>query len=715
MLNVFILWHMHQPYYVNPLTKTAMMPWVRLHSVKGYFDMITLLEDYPEVKVNFNLTPVLVKQIVEITNGEVTDLWLEWSRKPAAELSHEEKALLLENFFKINWDHLIRPFPRYNELLSKRGFSISPESAREMAHEWSEQELRDLQVWYNLGWCGYRAEHYFPRLTTLKHKGRDFTEAEKNEVLDIHLEIMGLVIKKIWGFEARGQVELTTTPFYHPILPLVYDTNLAKRCMPGRNLPRRFSHPEDAGEQIRLAVEQHERVFGRKPRGLWPSEGSVAPELIPLMKEAGIEYFCTDEANLFRSLDHDPAWRGHKPDHLELFQGWSASHGGAKVNAIFRERPLSDFIGFVASKNSPEQGADYLCQHIEHIASVAPAPNKLLALILDGENAWEHFPDGGEGFLRCFYDRLSKSKSLRTVRGSDYFEQFPETKTTTTLHTGSWINSDFDIWIGDDYEENEAWNLLGATRDFLAKKIAEGGVSAEVQKKAFDAIHAAEGSDWFWWFGPDFNTDCDMLFDELFRIHLQNVHRYLGAEPPHVLSIPIQRSQSRQVAQEPRRMTTPAIDGQITSLSEWEGAGLLQAGGEKGAMFRGDRLINSIRFGYDQEFFYLAVDFVKFKPCQLRFDFIKPAFYRLLLNLTNEAPSTPAHSISMSFDGENYLPLGANCTASRDRILEAAIPINHLPWKEGDHIHFIIQALENGVELERHPDVGTIEFGLVQN
>ncbi len=277
MLNVFILWHMHQPYYVNPLTKTAMMPWVRLHAVKGYFDMITLLEEYPGARVNFNLTPVLVKQIVEITTGEVTDLWLEWSRKPASELTHTDKSNLLDNFFKINWDNLIRPYPRYEELLEKRGFSVSPENASDATHVWSEQDFRDLQVWYNLGWCGYRAEHYFPRLTTLKKKGRDFTEAEKNEVLDIHLEIMDLVLRKYAELEAKGQVELTTTPFYHPILPLVYDTNLAKRCMPGRNLPRRFSHPCDAENQLRLAVEQHERVFGRKPRGLWPSPRNSSP------------------------------------------------------------------------------------------------------------------------------------------------------------------------------------------------------------------------------------------------------------------------------------------------------------------------------------------------------------------------------------------------------------------------------------------------------
>ncbi len=315
--------------------------------------------------------------------------------------------------------------------------------------------------------------------------------------------------------------------------------------------------------------------------------------------------------------------------------------------------------------------------------------------------------------MRKLYEGLEKSHTLKTVRGSDYFESFPETKNTTTLHTGSWINSDFDIWIGDDYEENAAWNLLGAARDFLTKKIEEGHVSPEAAKKAFESIYAAEGSDWFWWFGPDFQTDCDLLFDELFRIHLQNVYRHLGSEPPHILSIPIQRSQSRQIAREPRSMMTPVIDGQISSLSEWEGAGLLQAGGEKGAMFRGDRLLNSIRFGYDKTHFFAAVDFVKFKPCQMRFEFIKPLGYRLELAL--DGNETPSSSIEISFDGGKYLALGASCHAKFGNILEFSLPLSELPWKEGDHIHFILQILENSVELERHPDNDTIEFSLIQN
>ena len=308
-MNVVILWHMHQPYYVNPVTKTAMMPWVRLHAVKGYLDMVDLLDSAPGVKVNFNFTPVLVRQIEEFVEGTVTDLWEDWSRKPAADLNEEEKRRILENFFKINWDNLIHPFPRYAELLALRGANWNSHTLDAALKAYSIADYRDLQTWYNLAWCGFSAEKRFPLLKDLKKQGRNFTEEQKNAVLDIHQKILALILPLYREAAAKGRAEITTTPFFHPIMPLVYDTNLARRCMPHATLPSQFSAPEDVAAHLRLAQEQHTRVFGAPARGLWPSEGSIAPEIIPLLRQAGIDYFCTDEGNLFRSLDQDPHWQ----------------------------------------------------------------------------------------------------------------------------------------------------------------------------------------------------------------------------------------------------------------------------------------------------------------------------------------------------------------------------------------------------------------------
>ena len=304
------------------------MPWVRLHCVKGYLDMVSVIEEFPGIHVNFNLTPVLLLQVKELVDGKIKDLWLDWSRKPAAELSDDEKFALLENFFKINWDNLIKPEPRFWELLNKRGLTLYRDDVRRGLRYFTTQEYLDLQVWFNLAWCGYTAFRSYPELREFREKGRNFTEEEKGRVLDIHMEIMALVLKKYADAEVRGQVELTTTPFYHPILPLVYDSAFAERSLPGRAFPKRFHWPQDAAAHLRLAVEQHTALFGRKPRGLWPSEGSIAPELIPLMQEAGIEYFCSDEENLFNSLKRDPGTQNTSVDHLDLFQGWRVAQVG---------------------------------------------------------------------------------------------------------------------------------------------------------------------------------------------------------------------------------------------------------------------------------------------------------------------------------------------------------------------------------------------------
>ena len=290
-MKVVILWHMHQPYYVNPLTKKAMMPWVRLHAVKGYLDMIDLVTAKPDLRVTFNFTPVLVRQILELVNREVEDEWESLSRKPASDLTLHDRRQLLENFFKINWDTLVRPVPRYAELLAKRGANYTTADLDSIVRTFTDADFRDLQVLYNLQWCGFSVMKRFPALKQLKIKGRDFTEEDKKKVLDTHFEVLSLVLGEYREAAARGQIELTTTPYFHPIMPLVYDTHIARRCQPNSPLPSSFSAPDDVRAQLRLAQDLHQQVFGQRAKGLWPSEGSVAPEIVPLMVEAGFRIF----------------------------------------------------------------------------------------------------------------------------------------------------------------------------------------------------------------------------------------------------------------------------------------------------------------------------------------------------------------------------------------------------------------------------------------
>jgi len=705
MANVVFLWHMHQPYYVDPTTRTALMPWVRLHSVKGYLDMVSVIEDFPGIRVNFNLTPVLLLQIQQLVDGEIRDLWLDWARKPAADLNDDEKFAILENFFKIHWDNLVRPFPRYWELLNKRGLTLYKDEVRRGLRYFSTQEILDLQVWFNLAWCGYTADRLYPELVALRTKGRNFTEEEKTRVLDIHLEIMRLVIGKYRAAEERGQAELTTTPFFHPILPLVYDSHFAERSLPGRRFPKRYHWPQDAEAQLTLAVAQHEKFFGKKPRGLWPSEGSIAPELIPLMERVGISYFCSDEENLFNSIKRDPAHHDAAIDHVELFQGWRVHYDGAAVNAVFREKPLSDFIGFMAARNDARKAADHLLHHLSHIAGLVPHDTGVIPLILDGENAWETFTDGGEAFLRAFYSGIEKDPDrLHSCTIEDYFQRQPPARQLTTLHTGSWIGSNFDIWIGED-EENRAWDLLGEARSFLQGQIDNGAVTDGQRDRALVEIYAAEGSDWFWWYGPDFHTDNDELFDNLFRQHLKNVYTICGALSPSELELPVIASAKAVWNYElPRQLVAPRIDGRLSSFFEWTGAGSYEAGSEQAAMFRSERFLEKMHFGFSGESLCLRIDPRKWGEISLAVRFFQPDRF-----LLKTKPLARDGRLEFTIATPAGIEIKRDTLAAAD-IVEWEIALHDLGLKQGDPVAFQLMVLQDGIERERYPEGGPVQL-----
>jgi alpha-amylase/alpha-mannosidase (GH57 family) len=697
---------MHQPYYVDSSTQTAVMPWVRLHTVKGYWDMICLMEDYPHMRASFNLTPVLVKQIEELASGIVRDEWWEWTRVPAAELTEMQRVHLLEHFFKINWDNLIRPHPRYWQLLHKRGMDLRHVDLKKTAKQWSEAEFRDLQVWFNLAWCGYKATSHFPELKELKTKGQGFSETDKQAVVRVHREILQRVLPKYRELAERGQVELTTSPFFHPILPLVFDTDFAKRCMPHTALPPRFSQPEDAREQLRLAVEQHARLFGSNPRGLWPSEGSVCPEMIPLLHDMGIEWFGTDEEILFRSLANENMSLQKGRERLPLYHGYEIEYEGARVSAAFRDRSLSDFIGFSASKNTPVRAAEFLVGHLRQIAEVADKEHGLAPIILDGENAWEYFPDGGEMFLRELYGTLCSDKHLAPLTFGDYFRAHKPAARISKLHTGSWIRADFDIWIGDP-EENRAWELLGQARRYLE---GQGSTqSEEARRKALWEIYAAEGSDWFWWYGPDFQTDSDSMFDHLFRRHLENVYLALGTKPPEVLKKRIRQAGIRLHYTHPKGLFQPALDGRVTSFFEWYEAGVYEVGKNLTTMYRGDRTLRAIYFGFNLSHLHLRLDFEpKANRADVRFRIHVVGSQYHLIEI-EPATASAKVSVSRSSDGGLHFDHAAEAVQfSVGDIIELSFPAEQLGLQPGAHFGFFVQEHRAGVEVASHPENGVI-------
>jgi alpha-amylase/alpha-mannosidase (GH57 family) len=712
-LHVAFLWHMHQPYYVDTHRGAALMPWVRLHATKGYLDMIWLVERFPAFRCTFNLTPVLLKQIEQLARGEVRDRWHELAATPADSLTLEQKTKLLEHFFKANLDNLIRPHRRYLTLLQKRGVNPALADLPRLAGSFSTQEYRDLQVWFNLAWFGYAALRLYPEIAELRRKGEFFTEDDKQTLFAQQQDILENIIACYKARFEAGQIEISTTPFYHPIMPLVYNTEFARRCLPGAELPQpSFSHPEDVRAHLQMACREHRRLFGAAPTGLWPSEGAVCPEIIPILQELGLNWFATDEEILWRSLR---ATNPHSAaDRNRLFQGHRAWCGDHSVCVAFRERTLSDFVGFTAARNEPGTAAKFIVNHLKEIARNGSGEGDLCPVILDGENAWESFADGGEAFLSELYGRLSEEADIVPTTFQDYFAQHPPRSNLHTLHTGSWINGDFRIWIGHP-EDVQAWDVLRRTREFLEAQQARGELTADQYQRAMQEIYAAEGSDWFWWYGDDFATENDLMFDELFRTHLQNVYRILGAPVPDFLNVHICRSEVSIESHAPNRLITPVVDGRVTSYYEWSGAIVYEAGRAMGAMYQGNRVINMIHFGGNLENFYLRADFNPSinltATLQLRIAFLSPASRSL--TVSNFLAESPAIEWSQSEGSdETDLPESVSVQASYGRVLELAIPYGLLGTSHARQLNFVVQVLEGGIQLEQHPAFRAFNFDL---
>lgn len=696
------------------------MPWVRLHGVKDYYGMALHLLEVPEMRCTINLVPSLVQQLLQYTDEGRSDRFLDVSRISADSLSEEDSLFLLDNFFMANPHTLILPYPRYADLYHRRG--LGKNTARDALRRFGKQDLRDLQVWFNLAWLHPFAFERDEALRELRERGRNYSEDDKNLLLDKHLEILRQVLPLHRQLAESGQVELTTTPFYHPILPLLFDKKLAREAMPDVRLPNYTAgYLEDASFHVQAAIEQHTRLFGKPPTGMWPAEGSVAQVIIPLLASNGIQWIATDEEILCASthgfVSRDSKGHVRNPD--RLYCPYKIREGNHELAIVFRDHALSDQIGFRYQHSDPRRAADDFLACLEGIdRSVPQGQPALVSVILDGENCWEHYPDGGVGFLRELYRRCTSTANVRPVTLSEHLRQYPPYDTLPRLFAGSWINHNFSIWIGHE-EDNTAWDALHRTREYLLQKSGKAGPArnlrlptapANVLERAWRELYIAEGSDWFWWFGDDHSSAQDALFDYLFRQHLQNVYRLLGDEPPAELSRPISRRGHRIHYREPRALLHVHIDGRYTFF-EWVSAGHYTCHNERGTMalaMKGP--LREVYFGFDLERLLIRVDcddqarFSLDGFDALRIGFHEPAGFELLI----EHPGRKTQRVRLLQAGLE-LP-AATVEVGIDRIAEMAIPFDLLGVKVDEPIQFFVELVEDGQSRDRAPRQGSIRL-----
>lgn len=705
-LNIAFLWHHHQPYYKNP-RGYFQMPWVRFHGVKDYVDMLLVLKEFPEIKQNVNLVPSLLSQIEDYVERGIRDnIWL-LTEKPASSLSHQEKQAILEEFFMANFDNMIKPYPRYLTLYNKAQQELSHLSVSEKMAFFSDEEFTDLQVWYNLTWVGILSREK-PAIRNLFEKGAGFTEEDKQVLLEEHMKILAEIVplhRQMWE---AGQIEISTSPFYHPILPLLVDSAMGKVSDSGINLPKsEFKHPEDAEAQVRQGLDYLEKIFGQKPVGMWPSEGSVSEDVAGIIARQGIRWIATDEEILARSLGADY-------QNTSLYQPYQFKKGAKAVNIFFRDHYLSDAIGFVYGSWDEERAVNDFISRLHSIrkrliakAGEGELKNQVVSVILDGENCWEYYKNDGRSFLRKLYSRLSEEPLLRTVLYGDFLEKTEIIPQLPRLHPGSWINGNFNIWIGSD-EDNRAWDLLKKTRDYLVEKQKEGSYLPELMEAAWEQIYIAEGSDWCWWYGDEHSSSQDLEFDLLYRQHLMKVYEIFGEEVPIELYQTIKHKHfNRFVSITPVNLIHPTIDGHSTHFFEWSGAALYDGNRmPQAAMHQVSRLIDKLYLGFDLEKLYLRIDFLS-KPDPM---------YDYVIAIKIPEPMTvvmsPLKGTIEKFvtDDENFQRTVLKPSLALESILEAGIAFADLGLKAGEKMGFQVHIKDKNQIIERFPSMNIIEL-----
>ena len=704
-LDVVIIWHMHQPYYKDPLKNEYALPWTYLHGIKDYFDMPAIVEDTPGAKAVFNLVPSLIEQIQDYAAGTAVDPFLERGKAAPADLVEDDRIFLLENFFSANRQRMIEPSRRYLELLYMAGEG-KPGSARDRVRHFSDQDLLDLQVLFFLAWTGEASRRRYPAFAELAAKGEEFTAADKELLFATQQELLQAIIPCYKRLHQAGRVELAVSPYYHPILPLLCDVRSAQTAMPRVTLPAAaFRHPEDARAQVRRGIDYFKQVFGFTPTGMWPSEGSVSNEALEIIADSGISWIATDEDILVKSLE------GGLGDHKErLYRPWRFACRHGEIGAFFRDHQLSDLVGFTYSQWDASRAVADFCGRLHAIKGRSSGEGKVIPICLDGENAWEYYPNNAYDFLQGLYRGIAESPALNLTLCSDVLARSTFDGRLHGIHPGSWINANYGIWIGHP-EENLAWDLLAGARNAavshnpaVAEALASGIPRADADVETIcRSLYAAEGSDWFWWYGDDHFSPHSDRFDRLFRQHLMNVYRLLGIDTPLELLEAIKKKSPAGLIREPAGFIDPEINGKISDYFEWLAAGLYDLTRQGSAMHSSDRMLQSFYYGYNKSHLYFRIDGIQELSRMLReidvlnLHLIYDREYRLPLQIRND------EGLLQVRENNVWVPTNGHCRWKIAKTCEVCIPLEAIKPAPKSKLFASVTLVRDNEEIGRWP------------
>ena len=538
-LNVVIYWHMHQPEYRDLRNGEYHLPWTYLHTIKDYVDMAAHLENNKDARAVVNFAPVLLEQIDDyaiqldgyLNRGRaLRDPLLSALAEPVLSSDIDKRLKIIKACLKANKERLIN---RFVELKKLSLMAAEAEKDPDNIKYYSEQFFFDLLVWYHLAWMSETVRLSDERIKYLTEKSAHFSMHDRHQLIEIINELIGGVIQRYRNLAEQGVIELTMTPYAHPIVPLLLDLQSAKQAMPDAELPLAASYPDGENRSLwhmKKGIEVFKHYFGFEPNGCWPSEGSISAETIELISKTGIKWIASGETVLRNSINKS----GLDADEC-IYSAYQYRDNNA--TCFFRDDGLSDLIGFKYSDWHADDAVANLEHHLEKISQqCATKKNAIVSIILDGENAWEYYPQNGYHFLNALYDKLSTNKSINLTTYSEYLEACESKITLQEIVAGSWVYGTFSTWIGEK-DKNRAWDMLVEAKKVYDRVIKEGKLSSKESRLAEMQLATCESSDWFWWFGEYNSAESVAAFDEQYRMHLGNLYQLLKVEPPDYLSV----------------------------------------------------------------------------------------------------------------------------------------------------------------------------------
>ena len=664
-LNLCFFWHMHQPDYRDS-DGVMSMPWVFLHGIKDYYEMPWLLSQYKGLKATFNITPPLIEQLNLYTEPLKNDYFLSLWEKDPSKLEHEEKEWLIKTCKSTQYETMIKPIEYLSLLYHKE--------------ELSDRELVDFEMLFMLAWCGNYLRRENRLVKTLFQKGKDFTQSDKAQLLQVLCDFVATILPFYAKLQEEGVISLSTTPYNHPILPLLLDMENAKRANAHTTLPDNpMSLREDAIEQVERSIALYQKTFGSMPTGFWPAEGAVDEESIAIYKERGISWIATDEAILFRSLEDNTR--------ANLFKPYVYND----ITIGFRDHGLSDLIGFNYRFKSGDDASEHFMHAVEPIRHTQK--DATVFVILDGENAWEFFENNAYDFFTALYGRFLQTSWCRTVT-MDEVSHLSNAGKLERLAPGSWIHGNFDTWSGHS-EKNHAWELIYQTQRDVNNY--EGEISDEVKEKVKFHFLASECSDWFWWYGDDHVTEFGLEFDTLFREHLISIYRLIHMQPPSDLFIPIISHKSAvSFLVKPQSPISPVIDGKNNSFFEWIGSGSVDESKLYSTMDRVRGPIDMIYYGHDDQNIFLALegDVSSLEMSHMKLEVI-----------VEETGEHFNFNFSMDIPYENE-----GIRFAVDERIELAIPKSH--FKDYSTVHLRFEILKESEIIQTMPGYGALFIDL---